>query len=310
MIRAKIKGKIVEGIDQNNKDGYSLLRQRQERQAGLSDPGKACADERGCRGSIQPSLSRRCLRSSPSAELRPLKNSRSWSTKQAAKAVITAPTVTSGLGFEGHDLFYPWGLENEPARAQLHRRGRDREAAAELRPRHRRPLRMRCGKARHGRSDDRNRSTQERTKYSVTDGHQRTVRGIRPRTRGVHGFVTAYDMHTGKIIWRTPGRTSATRRAARPRGICCSWATTKAKSSRTTRRRERALALRSRRRDPVPPRPSNSAARSMIAVYAGGNADGKIQRKATTSGQFSLNGKGPKGIALGKTPQPKEKIKE
>ena len=312
MIRAKIKGKMVEGDRSKQQGRLLLLRQRAKRKAGLSDPGKAGADQRG-RGRLADAADpddAAVPASGPQleavAELQKLVN------EAAAKAVLRLPTVTSGLGFEGKDLFYPWGLGKEP------RSGSARSAEAEIvrrrlaTTRHRRPVCLRCGRqgtVRWARRSNHADKAGRRIRW-LRAGTSRTVRGYQAaNSAGAHGFVTAYNMHTGKIIWQDLWPHECYSGELSTEVICCSSATTKAKSSRTTRRTGKEFWHLDLGAGGGIATSFEFKGREYVAVYAGGNEEGKIPQ-GDNLWAFTLNGKGPKGIALGKTPQPKKKIKE
>lgn len=316
MIRAKIKGKVVEGVDQNNKDGYSYFLNAKTGTPVFPIPEKPVPTNVAVDASYptQPIPTMPPFQSLGVTQAA-LEETQKLINQQAAKAGITAPTVTSGLGFDGHDLFYPWPIAGEGTTLGLSSLGGsgDREAVPSFDP-VTEDLYVCAAEGQGTTALGKTIETTPPMKGEEFDGYKRSQEGLfvgyqAPNSVGERGFETAYNMHTGKIIWQDIwprecyyGNLVAAGNlmfAANVEGEELAYnAATGKKLWHFDLGAGGGIATS-----------FEFKGREYVVVYAGGNEEAKIPQ-GDNLWAFKLNGKGPKGIALGKTPKPKKTIKD
>jgi quinohemoprotein ethanol dehydrogenase len=312
MIRAKIKGKMVEGIDQNNKDGYSYFVDAKNGKPVFPIPEVAVPQN----ATVDATSPTEPLPSMP--PFQPLKLNaagveelQKMNDEQAAKEGISAPTVTSGLGLNGDDLFYPWNQVGEETTTGISSIGAagDREGVPSFDPVT--GDMFVCSVQSLG--DAVLTTKLETPNHTEGFGYTRASEGLignqAANSATSKGYETAYNMHTGKIMWRDEWPHECYYGNTTTAGGLMFAANFEGEELAIDTKTGKELWHFDLGAGGAIATAFEFKGKEYVSVYAGGNEEGDITR-GDNLWTFKLNGHGPHGIALEKTPPPKVKIKE
>lgn len=311
MIRVKIKGKMVEGIDQNNKDGFSYFVNAKNGKPVFPIPEKPVPQNAvvDATSPTQPIPTMPPFYPQKQTQIG-LEEDQTLLNEAAAKVGAPTATVTSGLGFEGRDLFYPWTQIGETNTLGISGIGDfgDNEGAPSFDP---------VTGDLYVCSFQNLVALELSTTLEVPNhelfGFKRAIEGVaafpNDNSRGVPGFVTAYNMHTGKIIWENHWAHDCYDGNLTTAGNLLFVGNSVGEEFAYNAKTGRELWHFELGAGAGPATAFEFKGHEYVAVYAGGNVENHILQ-GDNLWTFKLHGHGPHGIAFGKTLPPKKKIKE